>query len=69
MTKLRLEVDALTVTSFETAAAPEPARGTVRGAQAAATYDATCTKGVTCLTSCDYHGPCTCAPQTGTTTV
>jgi hypothetical protein len=67
MRKLRLEMDDLAVTSFPTEERPALAPGTVEGAQAAATADATCTKGgATCLTSCAYFGPCTCAP--GTTT-
>ena len=39
MSKLRLEIDALCVESFETAAALGSARGTVRGAQAMVEQD------------------------------
>ena len=39
MSKLKLVIDALSVESFETAAALGSARGTVRGAQARAIHD------------------------------
>jgi hypothetical protein len=54
MKKLRLDPDALSVTSFPTAAEPHAAPGTVAANEA--------TSGVTCQTSCAGGGHCTCYP-------
>jgi hypothetical protein len=54
MTKLRLEVDTLNVSSFPTLERPAEPGGTVRANEA--------TAGISCHTSCAGGGPCTCHP-------
>jgi hypothetical protein len=63
MKKLRLDVDALAVTSFRTVRTEAPAPGTVRAAEVTGTLTcaATC-QGATCRTSCAGGGGCTCYP-------
>jgi hypothetical protein len=60
MKKLRLDPDALSVTSFPTAVEPQAAAGTVAANAATSFGAATC--GVTCQTSCGGGGHCTCYP-------
>jgi len=59
MKKMRLDPDALAVTSFATAARPD-GRGTVAAHAATSFGQLTC--GATCLTSCGGGGHCTCIP-------
>ena len=60
MKKQRLDVDALAVDSFPTAAVDEALKGTVHGRLA--THELYCTNGDTCRTSCGRVGNCTCPP-------
>lgn len=61
MKKLRLDADALAVTSFPVVETPAAPLGTVAAHEAATTPGAfTC--GVTCNTSCGGGGHCTCIP-------
>ena len=59
MSKLKLEIDALRVESFETSAGAAAARGTVRGAQGCDTNAHDCdpiTCGPSCIGSCTSMG-------------
>ncbi len=60
MKKLHLDAEALSVTSFPTAAAPHARPGTVAAHAATSFGQLTC--GVTCNTSCGGGGHCTCYP-------
>ena len=60
MKKLTLDVDALAVESFPTAAVDTVLKGTVHGRLA--TRELYCTHGDTCRTSCGRVGNCTCPP-------
>lgn len=53
MKKIRLDLDALSVSSFDTSAAEEPT-GTVMGHIPPETYARYCSDGTTCIDSCDY---------------
>ncbi|HSU14858.1 hypothetical protein [Longimicrobium sp.] len=59
MKKMRLDPEALAVTSFPTAAGPS-GRGTVAANEATAIGQLSC--GATCQTSCGGGGHCTCIP-------
>jgi hypothetical protein len=52
MRKTRLDLDSLSVESFDTTATPADSRGTVHGN--ADTFQSYCSDGRTCIDTCDY---------------
>ena len=63
MSKIRLDVDALTVDSFSTVAGEDSGKGTVFGHLPPYTYQKYCSDGITCNDTCDF---CTNATDCGT---
>lgn len=56
MKKIRLELDTLSVESFDTTGGPAEARGTVHGHLPPYSYQRYCSDGTTCLDTCEFEG-------------